>query len=80
MVDYFGEDVNFFLVNTVEAHPFGDEPYFGYEYPGDENMIADGVLYPQPTTYGERKAIATDMVANMDLPDIPVLLDDPCTT
>lgn len=78
MVDYFGEDVNFFLVNTVEAHPFGDvSPYFGYEYPGDEN-IADGVLYPQPTTYGERKAIATDMVANMDLPDIPVLLDDPC--
>ncbi|MFI5172836.1 MAG: T9SS type A sorting domain-containing protein [Chitinophagales bacterium] len=73
----YGDLINIFLVYTVEAHPVIDfSPYFGYENVGADNY-AEGILYRQPTTYAERKAIVGDMLANMEI-DVPVLIDGPC--
>ncbi len=73
----YGDAINIFLVYTVEAHPVIDfSPYFGYENVGADNY-AEGILYRQPITYGERKTIVNDMVNNMDI-EVPVLIDGPC--
>ncbi len=73
----YGDLINIYLVYTVEAHPVIDfSPYFGYENVGADNY-AEGILYRQPTTYGERKAIVSDMLDNMAI-DVPVLIDGPC--
>jgi len=73
----YGDQINIFLVYTVEAHPVIDfSPYFGYENVGSDNY-AEGILYRQPTTYGERKDIVSDMLDAMDI-DVPVLIDGPC--
>ncbi len=73
----YGDLINIFLVYTVEAHPVIDfSPYFGYENVGADNY-AEGILYRQPTTYGERKEIVSDMLDAMTI-DVPVLIDGPC--
>ncbi|MBC8045584.1 MAG: T9SS type A sorting domain-containing protein [Fimbriimonadaceae bacterium] len=73
----YGDAIHVYLVYTVEAHPIIDvSPYFGYENVGDDNY-EDGVLYRQPTTYGERKEIITEMLANETV-DVPILIDGPC--
>jgi hypothetical protein len=61
----------------VEAHPLDDiSPYFGVELTGDPNY-ADAILYNQPDTYGERKDIVNDMLADLPI-TVPVLIDGPC--
>lgn len=73
----YGDLINILLMYTVEAHPVIDfSPYFGYENVGADNY-AEGILYRQPLTYGERKLIVSDMLANEDI-DVPVLIDGPC--
>jgi len=73
----YGDQIKIYLVYTVEAHPVIDvSPYFGVEAVGDQNY-ADGILYRQPTTYGERKAIVSDMLAAEEI-NVPVLIDNPC--
>ncbi|MBK7568453.1 MAG: T9SS type A sorting domain-containing protein [Chitinophagales bacterium] len=73
----YGDDLQIYLVYTVEAHPVIDfSPYFGYENVGADNY-AEGILYRQPTTYGERKDIVSDMLANETI-NVPVLIDGPC--
>ncbi len=73
----YGDQINIFLVYTVEAHPVIDiSPYFGYENVGAENY-AEGILFRQPTTYGERKELVTEMLDAMSI-DVPVLIDGPC--
>ena len=75
--EYYGDAIKIYLVYTVEAHPVIDvSPYFGVEAVGDQNY-ADGILYRQPTTYGERKAIVSDMLAAETI-NVPVLIDGPC--
>lgn len=75
--EMYGDSIKIYLVYTVEAHPVIDfSPYFGYEVVGSDNY-AEGILYRQPTTYGERKAIVSDMLANEDI-EVPVLIDGPC--
>lgn len=75
----FGDDIHIYLVYTVEAHPLIDvSPYFGVENVGAENY-EDGVLYRQPTTYGERKDIAETMLEEMEI-NVPVLIDDACNS
>lgn len=77
MQSLYGDLINIFLVYTVEAHPVIDfSPYFGYENVGADNY-AEGILYRQPTTYGERKEIVSDMLDAMTI-DVPVLIDGPC--
>ncbi len=74
--DYAGQ-LQTLIIYTVEAHPSGDiSPYFGFENVGNANIQA-GILYNQPTTYGERKSIVADMLAAMTIA-VPVYLDGPC--
>lgn len=73
----FGDRLHVALIYTVEAHPLIDTSfYFGRVFPGEINE-KEGVLYRQPRTYAERKAIVTDMLRAMTI-DAPVYLDDPC--
>ncbi len=73
----YGDWVEVAIVYTVEAHPSGDiSPYFGVENVGAAN-IQEGILVPQPTTYGQRKSVVSDMLDNMVI-DVPVFLDGPC--
>lgn len=77
VVQDYGGIVEVALIYTVEAHPFGDiSPYFGYENPGNAN-IQQGILYAQPTTYGERLDIIDDMLEAMNI-DFPIYVDGPC--
>ena len=73
----YGDELNIFIIYTVEAHPSGDiSPYFGFENVGNQN-IQQGILYSQPDTYGERKSIVEDMLIAMTI-DVPVLIDGVC--
>lgn len=73
----YGSQISTLIVYTVEAHPDIDtSPYFGYVNTGQANINA-GILYRQPTTYGERKAVVQDMIDSMQ-PNVPVLIDGPC--
>lgn len=65
------------VVYTVEAHPVNDiSPYFGAVNTGQQNISA-GILYEQPETYGERKAVLQALLDSMQI-DVPVYLDGPC--
>jgi hypothetical protein len=69
--------VDVYIIYTVEAHPAIDTSvYFGFVQTGAAN-IAAGILYEQPDTYGERKAIVDDMLDSMTTL-APVFIDGPC--
>ncbi|MBK9175247.1 MAG: redoxin domain-containing protein [Flavobacteriales bacterium] len=73
----YADQLTTIVVYTPEAHPDVDiSPYFGAVNTGQANIDA-GILYEQPDTYGERKAILQDMLADMTI-DVPVYLDGPC--
>lgn len=65
------------VVYVVEAHPAHNEPcpYIGQPWVTDENQT-DGILYRQPTTYAERRALAVAQQAAMPLV-CPIVLDTP---
>jgi hypothetical protein len=65
------------IVYTVEAHPHLDiSPYFGAVNTHQANIQA-GILYEQPETYGERKAVVQDMLDSLTI-QVPVYIDGPC--
>jgi hypothetical protein len=66
------------VIYTIEAHPENDlSPYTGQVNPTQQN-INQGILYDQPTTYGQRLAIAQDMFdATPAVPDM-FYFDGPC--
>jgi hypothetical protein len=66
-----------YIIYTVEAHPDIDvSPYSGNVWTTSTN-ITEGVLYRQPTTYGERMAVVDSMLNHYYIrPDI--LIDGPC--
>ncbi|MEX1132898.1 MAG: hypothetical protein WEC15_06710 [Flavobacteriales bacterium] len=73
----YGEQVEFIVVYTVEAHPIIDiSPYFGAVNPGQTNLNA-GITFRQPTTYGERKELVQIMLDSMTVTP-PVYIDGPC--
>jgi len=73
----YADQLTTIVVYTPEAHPDVDiSPYFGAVNTGQANIQA-GILYEQPDTYGERKAILQDMLADMTI-NVPVYLDGPC--
>lgn len=77
MLALYGDQLDMMIVYTVEAHPDIDiSPYFGAVVTGGPNFT-DGILYQQPTTYGERKAIVQDMLDDLSI-DLPVYIDGPC--
>jgi hypothetical protein len=77
MAAWYGDLLQVYIVNTVEAHPIIDpSPYSGQVWVTSNNF-QDGVLFPQPKTWGERAVIVQQMVADMKI-TLPVLIDDPC--
>lgn len=77
VVSLYGSLLTTIIVYTPEAHPYLDiSPYFGAVNTGQANIDA-GILYEQPETYGERKAVLQDMLGNMQI-DAPIYLDGPC--
>ncbi len=73
----YSDSVSFFLIYTIEAHPYPDiSPYFGYVNPGQANINA-GILFPLSRTYGHRKTMAwrNDSALNISP---PVYLDGTC--
>ena len=73
----YGQDINFFVVYTVEAHPKNDlSPYSGTVWTTNQN-VNDGILYRQPKTFGHRLAIINDMTSAFNI-NCDILIDGPC--
>ena len=76
----FAGQINTYVVYVVEAHPNTPDvsPYSGTVWTTTENQT-EGILYLQPTTYGEKKQIVTDLLADVNFPmSVPILIDGPC--
>lgn len=77
MVGIYSGQLKAFIVYVVEAHPVIDpSPYSGNLWVTTQNQ-SSGVLYRQPVTYGQRKAMVDTMLMNMSI-SADVLLDGPC--
>ena len=77
VVATYGDELTTVIIYTVEAHPDQDiSPYFGVVNTGAQNISA-GILYRQPTTYGERKDVLDALTLDMQI-DAPIYLDGPC--
>lgn len=76
MAAAYGELLKIFIIYTVEAHPTDPSPYSGEIWLTLQN-INSNILYPQPTTYGERKALV-DTLNNLFDIEVPILIDAPC--
>lgn len=61
LLSTYQNDILVYVIYTVEAHPLDTSPYFARINITQAN-INDSILYYQPQTYGERKAIAQDLV------------------
>lgn len=73
----YADQLTTVIVYTAEAHPDIDiSPYYGAVNTHAANF-AEGILYMQPTTYGERSTVAADMLDAMPI-DVPILIDGPC--
>jgi hypothetical protein len=76
----FTNQVNIYVIYVVEAHPNTPDPspYSGAVWTTSENQ-SESILYPQPTSYGGRKQVLNDMLANnLYTLSVPVLIDGPC--
>ena len=77
VAEEYGDRLDVVVIYTVEAHPEIDTSvYFANVNTGSSN-INNGILYRQPTTYGERKEIVADMLDATTL-EVPVYIDGPC--
>lgn len=77
LIAAYGNNINFFVAYTVEAHPENDlSPYSGTVWPTNAN-ISSGVLFDQPQTYGERLDLVNYMLSNTSI-NCEVLVDGPC--
>lgn len=83
LIATYGSQVNFLVVYVVEAHPNTPDvsPYSCNVWTTSQNQT-ENVLYLQPTTYGDRKTVATDMINNtcgcMQTFNCPMVIDGPC--
>jgi hypothetical protein len=80
VVSSYGTQINVYVVYVVEAHPKNPDlsPYSGTVWTTSENQ-QESILYLQPTTYGERKQIINDMLANGSYQlTASILIDGPC--
>lgn len=77
MMSTYNGQLKVFIVYAVEAHPVVDpSPYSGSLWVTTQNQN-DAVLYRQPVTYGQRKAMVDTMLMNMTI-NAAVLIDGPC--
>jgi len=76
MLQYAAE-IEVAIIYGLEAHPDPDTSiYFCAPNPGNAN-ISQGVLFPQPTTYLERKNLVDTLNSYIGV-DPPIYLDGPC--
>ena len=76
----YSNQINIYVVYVVEAHPVTPDvsPYSGGVWTTSENQT-EGILYAQPTTYGVKKQMVNNMLANnLYTLSVPVLIDGPC--
>ena len=73
----YADKLNMYIIYNIEAHPIIDEPPYLDEPIADEENLSEGIQYRQPTTYGERKAVAADMIKSRTIYP-PLLFDGPC--
>ena len=72
----YGNEVQFIIIYTIEAHPVGSAcPYTGKEWTSSASADKQGNSLSQPTTYDERVAQATQMVQELGI-TTPVLIDE----
>jgi hypothetical protein len=77
MAAVYGNQLQIFIVYTVEAHPIIDiSPYSGTVWVTSQNQTQN-ILFRQPVTYGERKAMVDTMLSLYTI-NVPVLIDGPC--
>jgi hypothetical protein len=77
LVTMYAGLLDVYIIYTIEAHPDIDTSvYFGHVQTGTTNIQA-GILYRQPTNYGERKSVLSDMLDSM-ITLAPVYIDGPC--
>lgn len=75
LYDKYGDQVNFLMVYTLEAHPSGSKsPYADAEWLTVWNQVP-GVLIPQHTSLQERMMVASMSKTEVNL-DYPYLVDD----
>jgi hypothetical protein len=73
----YKDTLEVYLVYTLEAHPDGETcPLTGNSWTPNENF-EDSIFLRQPKTYGERLAVARDMVDALGI-KVSVLVDEPC--
>ncbi len=72
----YAADVTTIIIYALEAHPTDTSPYSSTVNVTNQN-INQGVLFPQPTTYGERKALVDTLMQNLPVVP-PVYIDGPC--
>lgn len=71
----YGDEAEFLLVYTVEAHPKNDpSPYSGREWTTDENR-REGILVRQPTRQSERVKLAKRARSDLNIQPL-IALDD----
>jgi hypothetical protein len=76
----FAGKINIIVIYVVEAHPKSPDPspYSGTVWTTSENQ-SEGILYDQPVTYGARKQVLNNMLANSSYTlSVPVAIDGPC--
>lgn len=64
------------VVYGIEAHPTDTSPYSGTINVHNQN-INQGILFPQPTTYLERKNLVDTLLQNYTI-NFPIVIDGPC--
>lgn len=72
----YAADVTTAIIYALEAHPTDTSPYSSTVNITNQN-INQGVLYSQPTTYLERKALVDTLMQTMVVVP-PVYIDGPC--
>ena len=77
LVSLYAADINFFVVYTVEAHPIVDNSGYADSVWTTSQNIAEGILYEQPETYGDRVSTVNDLIAAKTI-NCPVLIDNKC--
>jgi hypothetical protein len=78
IISTYGNDIQVYIIYTLEAHPTDTSVYFGYVNVGTANTNA-GILFAQPTTYGERKHMV-DTLSYWASSTAPIFIDGPCNT
>ena len=76
VVSTYGNQIQVYVIYTLEAHPTDTSVYFGYVNIGNQNLNA-GILFPQPTTYGMRKHMV-DTMSFWSTINAPIFIDGPC--